>query len=612
MEKIKILKILGIFIGLAFTLASLEPVHADVFNCSAGDVDCLIDAINAANANGEEDTINLEAQEGSTYTLTSPDPMGGPDGPTGLPSITSEINLNGNGATIQRSTADGTPVFRILHVGEGGKLTLDSTIIRNGNSESGGGIYSRSNDLTIRDSIISNNVAEPESNNKWGIGGGISAKHLIMLRCLIEDNRAIGGIGGGVDAHAATITGSTFARNQAIYVPPLWNAGGAVNGAYIEIMDSVLVHSHGMAVYAGDELKMTNSTVAFTTGRHAMEVNSDYGDMELTNVTAAFNEGGSVYSHASRDIKNSIFYGGDVPDCPGGPQCGPGGNNILDGRCDELQSGDITEDPRLGSFRYSNAPGMAHFPLLHDSPAIDAGDNDSCAPSDQLGNLRVDGDGDGKINCDIGAIEFQGANQPPIAICQDDTVTTEPGTCIAEASVDDGSYDPDGDPITLVQEPPGPYDLGDTDVTLTVTDDKGAFDTCEATVTVEDQEPPIITSVSANPNKLWPPNHKMVPVVLAVDASDNCDSVCQIISAESNEPVNGLGDGNTNTAPDWVITGDLTVKLRAERSGTGSGRIYTITVECTDQSGNSSTDTAKVTVPHDKGKKNNQNKKKKK
>ena len=201
-------------------------------------------------------------------------------------------------------------------------------------------------------------------------------------------------------------------------------------------------------------------------------------------------------------------------------------------------------------------------------------------------------------------------NQTPVAVCDDVIVLTDPGLCSADASVDDGSFDPDGDEITLEQTPPGPYDLGDTDVTLTVTDDNGATDTCDAIVTVEDQEAPVITSVTANPNNLWPPNHKMVPVVLAVDATDNCDSVCQIISVASNEPVNGLGDGNT--APDWVITGDLTVKLRAERSGTGSGRIYAITVECADSSGNSSTDTTTVTVPHDKGKKKNPKNQKKK
>ena len=191
-------------------------------------------------------------------------------------------------------------------------------------------------------------------------------------------------------------------------------------------------------------------------------------------------------------------------------------------------------------------------------------------------------------------------NQQPYAICQDVTLSTEPGLCTADASVDEGSFDPDGGPITLEQTPSAPYGLSDTEVTLTITDDRGATDTCDATVTVVDEEDPVISSVAANPNKLWPPNHKMVPVTVAVDDSDNCDSVCQIVLVESNEPVDGLGDGNT--APDGVITGNLTVKLRAESSGTNSGRIYTITVDCADSSGNSSTDTVKVTVPHDKGK----------
>jgi hypothetical protein len=203
-------------------------------------------------------------------------------------------------------------------------------------------------------------------------------------------------------------------------------------------------------------------------------------------------------------------------------------------------------------------------------------------------------------------------NTPPLASCQDVTVSTAPGLCSADASIDDSSFDPDGDPITLDQEPEGPYGLGDTEVTLTVTDDKGASDTCNATVKVIDQEPPVISSVTASPNELWPPNHKMVPVTVAVAVSDICDPepVCLITEVASNEPVNGLGDGNT--APDWEITGGLTVNLRAERSGKGSGRVYTITVECTDQSKNSSTDTETVTVPHDKGKKKNQNNKKKK
>jgi hypothetical protein len=193
-----------------------------------------------------------------------------------------------------------------------------------------------------------------------------------------------------------------------------------------------------------------------------------------------------------------------------------------------------------------------------------------------------------------------GVNQPPIAICKNVTVNTAPGVCTAAASVDNESFDPDGDPITLVQAPPGPYPLGVTNVTLTVTDDQGASDSCTATVTVVDTTPPTIVSTTASPNVLWPPNHKMVPVRVAVSVSDICDTTptCSITSVSSNEPVDGLGDGDT--APDWEITGALTVNLRAERSGTGNGRLYTIAVTCTDDSGNSSTATVGVTVPHDR------------
>ena len=110
--------------------------------------------------------------------------------------------------------------------------------------------------------------------------------------------------------------------------------------------------------------------------------------------------------------------------------------------------------------------------------------------------------------------------------------------------------------------------------------------------------PPTVASVSASPNVLWPPNHKMVPVSLTVTASDNCSVVTsRIVSVTSNEPVNGLGDGNT--APDWVIIGPLPLLLRSERSGTGTGRVYTITVESSDAAGNKSTAFTTVLVPHD-------------
>lgn len=121
------------------------------------------------------------------------------------------------------------------------------------------------------------------------------------------------------------------------------------------------------------------------------------------------------------------------------------------------------------------------------------------------------------------------------------------------------------------------------------------------TIIVRDTTAPTIESVAANPNVLWPPNHKMVPVVVTITASDKCAAaVSKIVSVSCNEPANAPGSGQTSQ--DWQITGDLTVSLRAERSGSGSGRIYTINVQCTDTSDNTSTGMVTVTVLHDKGK----------
>jgi len=108
--------------------------------------------------------------------------------------------------------------------------------------------------------------------------------------------------------------------------------------------------------------------------------------------------------------------------------------------------------------------------------------------------------------------------------------------------------------------------------------------------------PPTL-SVSASPNVLWPANHKYVTVGTAFVSTSDTASVT-LVSVESNEPDNGLGDGDT--ANDIVIVDNHTLKLRAERSGNGAGRVYTITYLATNSCGNTATATTTVTVPHNK------------
>jgi predicted extracellular nuclease len=117
-----------------------------------------------------------------------------------------------------------------------------------------------------------------------------------------------------------------------------------------------------------------------------------------------------------------------------------------------------------------------------------------------------------------------------------------------------------------------------------------------------DEIAPVFDELTVTPDSLWPANHKYVDITATVVVSDNFDlnPVVELVSVESNEPDDGLGDGDT--ADDIVIVDDRTFMLRAERSGTGEGRIYTITYKVTDACGNSTMQSVTVTVPLNQGK----------
>ena len=114
----------------------------------------------------------------------------------------------------------------------------------------------------------------------------------------------------------------------------------------------------------------------------------------------------------------------------------------------------------------------------------------------------------------------------------------------------------------------------------------------------KDMEPPILI-VKANPDNITPPNHKLIEITVDVQVSDNFDPdpVVNLEMITSNEGENAIGDGNTS--PDIIISTDGQILLRAERSGLGNGRIYTLTYSARDAAGNMSYAETQVMVPHD-------------
>ena len=191
-----------------YDIALPLPIPVSQHNVADGDVTGLIAAITASNVSPGPDAINLAAN--GTYTLTQISPLDDWGG-TGLPPITSEVTINGNGATIQRSDADGTPFLRLLRVVQS-KVTLDRVTLRSAYipDSAGGGLngYGAGCDITVRNSTITGNRAQD--------GAGISATDCILRveNSTISYNTAFGArTGGGI----LNFVSHTFVSNSTIF-----------------------------------------------------------------------------------------------------------------------------------------------------------------------------------------------------------------------------------------------------------------------------------------------------------------------------------------------------------------------------------------------------------
>lgn len=144
-----------------------------------------------------------------------------------------------------------------------------------------------------------------------------------------------------------------------------------------------------------------------------------------------------------------------------------------------------------------------------------------------------------------------------------------------------------------------PFTVGSHALTIMINDGVNPEQSAAVTVDVLDTTAPTLAPV-ASETMLWPPDNKLEAVTIQANASDDSgEPLILDATVSSNEP----DDGDCFIDSVDSATGLIALRLRAERSGNGDGRVYTVTITATDISGNTSTAAVEITVPHDRRKK---------
>lgn len=213
------------------------------------------------------------------------------------------------------------------------------------------------------------------------------------------------------------------------------------------------------------------------------------------------------------------------------------------------------------------------------------------------------------------------ASQPPVANAGPNQTIPCSGPNGAAVTLNGSkSTDPNGDALSFVWTDqagnivgttamvPVTVSVGTHTFTLTVTDTAGLSSTATTQVTVGGTTPPTL-QVMLSPNVLWPPNHKLIPITATLAVSDSCDAnpAVALVSITSNEPDNGWGHRHHDDDIEAIGGGPIpfgtdvrSFLLRAERSGKGGERVYTVTYMAKDAAGNTASASAEVIVRHDR------------
>lgn len=352
---------LGFLLGLAPT-ASAANINV---GCTVAE---LVIAINTANSNADADTLALASN--CTYALTTVNNTSAEFGPNGLPVITSDITVNGNGAAIARDTS--VAAFRLVQINPGAALTLNDLTLAGGdpgaaddkNGYHGGAIYSRGT-CNLNHATVENNHAgdgipgdsyDYTTAGRGGDGGALYNEGTAALdEAVLSSNRSgsasftdilhygstAGGNGGGIfNLGALTITNSEFKENATADTPGgVRGAGGQGSGGAIYNVGALTISTtdftanrtgnaqgymsgesggSGGAIYNNSVLNLTTSTFSGNTTGY------NYGGTEDESGGAVFNgAAGQLNLNSSDFANNHTGSGGSV--YGGGRNGGAGG-----------------------------------------------------------------------------------------------------------------------------------------------------------------------------------------------------------------------------------------------------------------------------------------------
>jgi len=535
--------------------------------------------------------------------------------------VAKDLQILGPGpraVTVMRDPDTNAPSFRLFNV-QTGAVTIAGLTLRNGRALNatgaadnlGGAILNRG-DLTVSNCVVTANTAPTEFGGT-GFGGGIfSLGSLHVIDSTVSDNQATAAGGGIATFHSPvfTLETSTVSSNSAAI------QGGGVNfqGVNGTIRNSTISGNFSPAdgiaaalltICFGNEganLSVSACTIAGNTGNTngAFVLAALDGNLGLTNRLAnnivADNQAPN-FSTTGNPVLDSIGHNLDS-DGSSGFLNGTNGdligatNALIDAKLFPLdRNGDhiLTHNLRVGS------PALAHGSALDaDGSPLLTDEREFARPTNSVS--------------DIGALE----NQPPVVTCPGAEHHESPCRHGAVVSLAASVFDPDGDALSVVwsvdgnavrtnyvdaSHPPRSKRLvvsltltkGSHEIMVTASDGKASLQSCSTRIRVGDHRPPHIIAVTASPRVLSPVDGQLKPVHVTVFATDDGGPVhSHIVSVTSNQP--------QGASPDWNITGDLTVDLRAELSSPTARRVYTITVAATDASGNTSNGTVRVSV----------------